>query len=62
MVIRFTPAPLLLGLVAGVIGGIVVDLLPGSKVSVSGPAPGLAVIVADVIAKVGSYEGLKECW
>ncbi|MCX6216452.1 SulP family inorganic anion transporter [Spirosoma sp.] len=49
-------APLFSGLVAGVIGGIVVGLLSGSEVSVSGPAAGLAVIVADAIAKVGSYE------
>ncbi len=49
-------APLFSGLVAGVIGGIVVGLLSGSEISVSGPAAGLAVIVADAIAKVGSYE------
>ena len=49
-------APLFAGLVAGVIGGIVVGLMSGSEVSVSGPAAGLAVIVADAIAKVGSYE------
>lgn len=49
-------APLFSGLVAGVIGGIVIGLLSGSEVSVSGPAAGLAVIVADAIAKLGSYE------
>lgn len=49
-------APLFSGLVAGMIGGIVVGLFSGSEVSVSGPAAGLAVIVADAIAKVGSYE------
>ncbi len=49
-------APLFAGLVAGMIGGIVVGFLSGSEVSVSGPAAGLAVIVADAIAKVGSYE------
>ncbi|WP_420147200.1 SulP family inorganic anion transporter [Spirosoma sp.] len=49
-------APLFSGLVAGMIGGIVVGLLSGSEVSVSGPAAGLAVIVADAIAKIGSYE------
>ncbi|MBC3785671.1 SulP family inorganic anion transporter [Spirosoma utsteinense] len=49
-------APLFSGLVAGVIGGIVVGLFSGSEISVSGPAAGLAVIVADAIAKVGSYE------
>lgn len=49
-------APLFSGLVAGVIGGVVVGFLSGSEISVSGPAAGLAVIVADAIAKVGSYE------
>lgn len=49
-------APLFSGLVAGMIGGLVVGVLSGSEVSVSGPAAGLAVIVADAIAKVGSYE------
>ncbi len=49
-------APLFAGLVAGIIGGIVVGFLSGSEISVSGPAAGLAVIVADAITKVGSYE------
>lgn len=49
-------APLFSGLVAGMIGGIVVGFLSGSEVSVSGPAAGLAVIVADAILKIGSYE------
>ena len=49
-------APLFSGLVAGMIGGIVVGFLSGSEVSVSGPAAGLAVIVADAITKIGSYE------
>ncbi|GAB3790068.1 hypothetical protein GCM10028818_59630 [Spirosoma horti] len=49
-------APLFSGLVAGMIGGIVVGLFSGSEISVSGPAAGLAVIVADSIAKIGSYE------
>ena len=49
-------APLFAGLVAGMIGGIVVGTLSGSEVSVSGPAAGLAVIVADAITKIGSFE------
>ncbi|GAB4024046.1 SulP family inorganic anion transporter [Spirosoma koreense] len=49
-------APLFSGLVAGMLGGIVVGLLSGSEVSVSGPAAGLSVIVADAITKIGSYE------
>jgi MFS superfamily sulfate permease-like transporter len=49
-------APLFAGLVAGIIGGIVVGLLSGSNISVSGPAAGLAVIVGESIARIGSYE------
>jgi len=46
-------APLLSGLIAGVVGGIVVALASGSALSVSGPAAGLAVIVAAGIAELG---------
>ncbi|GAA4420161.1 hypothetical protein GCM10023187_55170 [Nibrella viscosa] len=49
-------APLFSGLVAGIIGGIVIGSLSGSELSVSGPAAGLAVIVADAILKLGSFE------
>ena len=49
-------APLLSGLVAGIIGGLVVGMLSDSEISVSGPAAGLAVIVLDSIATLGSYE------
>ena len=49
-------APLFSGLVAGMIGGIVVGFLSGSEISVSGPAAGLAVIVADAITTLGAYE------
>lgn len=49
-------APLFSGLVAGMIGGIVIGFLSGSEISVSGPAAGLTVIVADAITKVGSYD------
>ncbi len=49
-------APLLAGLVAGIIGGIVVGLLSGSEISVTGPAAGLAVIVAESIGTAGSYQ------
>lgn len=47
---------MLAGLVAGIIGGIIVGTLSGSETSVSGPAAGLAVIVADSIQTTGSYE------
>jgi MFS superfamily sulfate permease-like transporter len=49
-------APLLSGVVAGIIGGVVVSLVSSSAVSVSGPAAGLAVIVATAIQALGSFE------
>ncbi len=48
-------APLFSGIIAGVVGGIIVSLISGSHVSVSGPAAGLAVIVATAIQSLGSY-------
>ncbi|HHO51096.1 MAG TPA: SulP family inorganic anion transporter, partial [Deltaproteobacteria bacterium] len=49
-------APLMSGIVAGGIGGLVVGSLSGSRLSVSGPAAGLAVIVAEGIHALGSFE------
>jgi len=49
-------APLVAGLIAGVIGGVVVGMLSGSQLGVSGPAAGLAVIVASAIETLGGYE------
>ena len=49
-------APLASGLYAGIIGGLVVGFFSGSASSVSGPAAGLAVIVAGSIATLGSFE------
>lgn len=43
------------GLVSGIVGGLVVALLSGSQVSVSGPAAGLVVIVVSAIASLGSF-------
>jgi MFS superfamily sulfate permease-like transporter len=51
-------APLFSGLIAGMVGGLVVSLLSGSQLSVSGPAAGLTVIVFNAIETVGSFEGL----
>lgn len=48
-------APLFSGITAGIIGGIVISVLSGSNTSVSGPAAGLAVIVAQAIQDLGSY-------
>ena len=50
-------APLFSGLIAGIIGGIVVGGLSGSKIGVSGPAAGLAVIVAGAINDIRIAEG-----
>ncbi len=49
-------APLFSGIIAGIIGGVVVGILSGSELSVSGPAAGLAVIVANAIQALGSFE------
>ena len=43
------------GLISGIVGGIVVALLSGSPLSVSGPAAGLVVIVVEGIAELGSF-------
>jgi len=49
-------APVYSGLVAGIIGGLVVSLLSGSELSVSGPAAGLTAICATAIVELGSIE------
>lgn len=49
-------APIYSGLVAGIIGGVIVGIFSGSPLSVSGPAAGLAVIVASAITELGSFE------
>ena len=49
-------APLFTGLISGIIGGIVVGSLSGSPLGVSGPAAGLAVIVAGAIKDLGGFE------
>ncbi len=49
-------APLFSGIIAGIVGGIVVAFVSGSALSVSGPAAGLTVIVFNAIATLGSYD------
>lgn len=49
-------APLFSGLIAGIVGGLVVSLLSGSQLSVSGPAAGLTVIVLQGIDHVGGFQ------
>ena len=50
-------APLMAGLVAGIVGGMLVSLISGSELSVSGPAAGLTIIVANAIHELGSFSG-----
>lgn len=46
-------APVLAGLIAAVVGGIIVGSLGGSPLQVSGPAAGLTVVVADLVSEFG---------
>ena len=52
-------APLFSGLIAGMVGGIIVSWFSGSQLSVSGPAAGLTVIVFSAIESLGSYSGFQ---
>lgn len=49
-------APLMAGLISGIVGGILVAWLSGSALAVSGPAAGLTVIVLSGIEELGSYQ------
>lgn len=49
-------APPLSGIIAGIIGGTVVALMSGSPLGVSGPAAGLAAIVASAIIDFGGLD------
>ncbi|MRX38095.1 SulP family inorganic anion transporter [Flavobacterium sp. LC2016-23] len=49
-------APLFSGIIAGVIGGIVVGYLSQSHISVSGPAAGLTAIVLTAITDFGAFD------
>lgn len=49
-------APLFSGIIAGVVGGIVVGFLSNSHLSVSGPAAGLTAIVLTAITDLGAFE------
>ncbi len=48
-------APLFSGLIAGIVGGLVVSWASASQLSVAGPAAGLTVIVLGAIESLGSY-------
>jgi MFS superfamily sulfate permease-like transporter len=49
-------APLFSGILTGIIGGLLVSMLSGSQLAVSGPAAGLAVIVLNGIEDMGGFE------
>jgi len=49
-------APLFSGIIAGIVGGIVVTAFSGSPLGVSGPAAGLAAIVLTAIPSLGGFE------
>lgn len=49
-------APFFSGLIAGIIGGIVIGTLSNSHLSVSGPAAGLTAVVLAAITKLGAFE------
>ena len=46
-------APIMAGLIAAIVGGVVAGLLGGSPLQVSGPAAGLTVVVAELVARFG---------
>jgi len=50
-------APLFSGIIAGLVGGILVSWASGSQLSVSGPAAGLTVIVFEAIETLGGFGG-----
>lgn len=49
-------APLYSGLLSGMIGGLVVSLVSGSQLGVSGPAAGLTTVVAASIISLGDFK------
>src|SRR5687768_13876 len=49
-------APLYAGLLSGIIGGLVVSLISGSHLGVSGPAAGLTTLVAASIVSLGDFK------
>ncbi|TGE14031.1 SulP family inorganic anion transporter [Hymenobacter elongatus] len=51
-------APLLSGVITGIVGGVVVSWLSSSQLSVSGPAAGLTAIMLSAISTLGSFEAV----
>lgn len=54
-------APLYAGLLSGIIGGVIVSLISGSQLAVSGPAAGLTTIVGASIISLGDYKIFLLC-
>src|SRR6476661_5706912 len=48
-------APLYSGILSGIIGGLVVSVISGSALAVSGPAAGLTTIVGAAIVSLGDF-------
>jgi carbonic anhydrase len=46
------------GLIAGIVGGVVVGWLSGAQVMITGPAAGLTAVVAAELGMLGSFEAL----
>ena len=49
-------APFFSGLISGIIGGVVIGTISSSKLSVSGPAAGLAALVLAAITNIGAFD------
>lgn len=49
-------APLFSGMIAGIVGGIIIGLLSNSHTSVSGPAAGLTAVVLVAIQQLGAFD------
>jgi len=49
-------APLYSGILSGIIGGLVVSVISGSQLAVSGPAAGLATVVGAYIISLGGFQ------
>lgn len=48
-------APFFSGIISGIVGGVVIGFLSSSKLSVSGPAAGLAALVLAAITNIGDF-------
>lgn len=51
-------APLLAGVITGIVGGVLVSWLSGSQLSVSGPAAGLTAIILAALQTLGTFEAV----